>query len=64
LKGEEFYESINQLNWYEIPLEDQKSVLFIIGMAREPKKISFILKALNLETFMEVYFDIFLYVTP
>jgi hypothetical protein len=53
-KGEEYYDNISQVSWYELPTEERKSVVMLLRSAIEINKMSAGLTVISLEEFVEV----------
>lgn len=57
-KGENFYDHICKLSWHLMSISDQKSIQIIMTYAVLPKQLSSGIKILNMETFVEVKFEV------
>lgn len=63
VKGDEFYADICKLTWNEMSLRDQKSINIMLSFAKTSKTVSFGLMKLNLESFLEIFKNIYSYFT-
>jgi hypothetical protein len=53
-KGEEYYDNISQVSWYELPKEERKSIVMLLRSAIKVNKMSAGVKVISLEEFVEV----------
>lgn len=53
-KGEDLYQSIYEISWYLLSLPNQKSLLLILGSAKNSRSMSAGLTTISLEQFIEV----------